>query len=737
MMKIEKELPEIFEEFGEQRKRAFLEIKEYKDKGSSVVGMYCAYFPPELAIAAGAIPVALCSFAEETIPAAERVMPKSMCPLVKSSYGFAIEDKCPFFYFTDLVIGETTCDGKKKMYEMMTEFKPVYVMELPNSQSERGYEFWKGEVIRVKEYLEEFFHVVITEKMLRDAVHLNNQIRMSLKSLCEVMKLDPAPVLGEDVQKMVLGSKYRFDFRTTPELVSGVREKILKEYRQGKKLEKRTRILVTGCPVNGDSLKVIRAIEQNGGVVVATENCSGVRAISTMVDEDADDIYEAIARKYLSTGCSIMTPNDNRIELLGEIIEEYHVEGVVEVILTGCHATGAESFYIRKFVNEEKHLPYIAVDTGYSTSDLGQITTRLTAFIEMIQAERPGDKEIDMNCCYKIVLSGSNYGNSKQEILEELWKYTGIPIGEYDRYGRLLASAGLEQASREGADIKIEKEYPGGEGKIITCVMPGRSEKAAEWLANILLQNYSMKKQFSQEGEDSQPDYLWVLAEKSEDLDKIYDAVEKDGGFLGQLNDPEGKNMFVSCIKGKEDRNRLVAACRKCMKDLEGQIVIGNGFQNLSDKEENRRLQERVLRLAGEKMERGNIRLTENYYYELAVECISEQMEMDTADSEEINALYKDGQEKGRELCETLYWYLRMKRNVASTAAKMKLHRNTLLPRIARLNEIMEVDAMEGADCERILLVMELERKKKDRGGNADGWVDTCRRKEYEDGRKA
>ena len=120
-MRIERELPDIFEEFGEQKKKAFLEIKEYKDRGIPVVGMYCAYFPPELAIAAGAIPVALCSFAEETIPAAERVMPKSMCPLVKSSYGFAIEDKCPLFYFADLVIGETTCDGKKKMYEMMME----------------------------------------------------------------------------------------------------------------------------------------------------------------------------------------------------------------------------------------------------------------------------------------------------------------------------------------------------------------------------------------------------------------------------------------------------------------------------------------------------------------------------------------------------------------------------------------------------------------------------------------
>ena len=139
-MKIKQELPEIFEEFGEQRKKSFLEIKNYKERGIPVVGLYCAYFPPELAIAAGAVPVTLCSFAEETIPAAERDMPKSMCPLVKSSYGFAIEDKCPLFHFSDLVIGETTCDGKKKMYEMMMEFKPVHVMELPSSQSERGYE---------------------------------------------------------------------------------------------------------------------------------------------------------------------------------------------------------------------------------------------------------------------------------------------------------------------------------------------------------------------------------------------------------------------------------------------------------------------------------------------------------------------------------------------------------------------------------------------------------------------
>ena len=400
-MKLVQDLPEVFEEFGEKKREAFLEIKEYKDKGIPVIGMYCAYFPTELAMAVGAIPVGLCSFSNETITAAERDLPKSMCPLVKSSYGFAISDRCPFFHFADLVIGETTCDGKKKMYELMAEFKPVHVMELPNSQSERGLAFWKSEIIRTKEYLEEFFHIVITEEMIRDAVHLNNEIRTSLNNLCELMKLDPAPVKGEDIQKMVQGSKYRFDFATTPGVVKEVINKIMTEYRHGKHLEKRPRILVTGCPIGGDSLKVIRAIEDNGGVVVAIENCSGVRTLGNPVEEDCEDIYEAIARKYLSTGCSIMTPNDNRIDLIGEIIDEYHVDGVVEMILTGCHATGAESVYIRKFVTDEKHLPYIAIDTDYSTADQGQIATRLTAFLEMIQ---PGtEKRIDINYCYKIV----------------------------------------------------------------------------------------------------------------------------------------------------------------------------------------------------------------------------------------------------------------------------------------------------------------------------------------------
>ena len=115
-MEIIKDLPEVFEEFAEQRKNSFLAVKELKDKGVPIVGSYCTYFPQELAMAMGAASVSLCSTSDETIAEAEKELPKNLCPLIKSSYGFARTDKCPFFYFSDVVVGETTCDGKKKMY---------------------------------------------------------------------------------------------------------------------------------------------------------------------------------------------------------------------------------------------------------------------------------------------------------------------------------------------------------------------------------------------------------------------------------------------------------------------------------------------------------------------------------------------------------------------------------------------------------------------------------------------
>ncbi len=383
-MDIIKDLPEVFEEFAEQRKNSFLGVKKLKDAGIPVIGSYCTYFPQEIATAMGAASVSLCSTSDETIPVAEKDLPKNLCPLIKSSYGFAITDKCPFFYFSDVVVGETTCDGKKKMYEYMSEFKDVYIMELPNTQREDALVLWKKEIIRFREYLEKKFEITITEDQIREAIKINNDVRRSLKGLYEVMKNDPVPIKGQDLFKVLYGSTFKFDKKAIPAEVDALTEKIKKEYAEGKMEEKKPRILITGCPIGGATEKVIRAVEDNGGIVVTYESCSGAKSIDKLVDEDNPDVYDAIARRYLNIGCSVMTPNANRLELLGRLIDEYKADGVVEMTLQACHTYNVETRAIRRFVNEEKGIPYINVETDYSQADVGQLNTRIAAFIEML-----------------------------------------------------------------------------------------------------------------------------------------------------------------------------------------------------------------------------------------------------------------------------------------------------------------------------------------------------------------
>lgn len=383
-MDLVKELPVVFEEFAEQRRNSFLAIKEIKDKGIPVIGVFCTYFPQELALAMGAAVVGLCSMSDETIPEAEKDLPSNLCPLIKSSYGFAKTDKCPFFYFSDLIVGETTCDGKKKMYEYLGEFKPVHVMELPNRQSDQGLQLWKSEIIKMKEYLEEKFNVTITEENIKEAIKVKNEERRALKELYEVMKADPVPIEGQNLFKVLYGSTYKFDKVSIPGEIRGLVSKIKSEYEVEHKIAKKPRILVTGCPIGGATEKVIRSIEENGGIVVTYENCSGAKAIDELVDETNPDVYQALAERYLNIGCSVMTPNPKRLELLDRLIDEYKVDGVVEVVLQACHTYNVERIGIKRFVNEKKGKPYIGIETDYSMSDIGQLNTRIAAFIEML-----------------------------------------------------------------------------------------------------------------------------------------------------------------------------------------------------------------------------------------------------------------------------------------------------------------------------------------------------------------
>ena len=384
-MELKKDLPEVFSEFSEMRQKSFMAAYELKQKNIPFVGTFCTYFPQEIAMAMGACVVGLCSTSDETIPDAEKDLPRNLCPLIKSSYGFAKTDKCPYFYFSDLIVGETTCDGKKKMYEYLGQFKPVYTMELPNSQSPEGLELWTKEIIKLKEKLESHFETTITDEAVREQVRVMNEVRRAMKEFYALTKVEPVPILGQNLFSVLYGSSFRFDKVKLPDEIRAVVAKVKAEYAENpNKYPKAPRILVTGCPIGGGASKCVKAIEDNGGHVVVFENCSGAKSFDKLVDEDAPDIYRAIAERYLSIGCSVMTPNPNRLELLGRLIDEYRVDAVVEITLQACHTYNVETLGIKRFVNEVKGIPYMAVETDYSTADIGQLNTRMAAFIEML-----------------------------------------------------------------------------------------------------------------------------------------------------------------------------------------------------------------------------------------------------------------------------------------------------------------------------------------------------------------
>lgn len=376
------DLPEKFEEFSEARRQGFLRVKQVKENGGKVAGVFCTFTPTEILDAAGFISVSLCGMSNETVPAAETQLPKNLCPLIKSSYGFALTDKCPYTYFSDLIVGETTCDGKKKMYEMLGKLKPTYILHLPQGHDSDPVTTWTAELRRFIAFLEEKFNITITDEALRQAARQRNAQRQAHMKLMELQKQTPPPLGGMQMYATMEGTGFMFTHEDRVNKLNQLRESV-EANADRSAFAGAKRILVTGCPIGGVLQKTVKAIEENGGVVVCFENCSGIKAAFQMVDTEAEDIVKAIAQRYLQIGCSVMTPNKERMKLLPKLVEEYKVEGVVEVDLQACTPYCVESFQIKQLC-EQINVPYLAVETDYSTGDSGQLATRLEAFLEML-----------------------------------------------------------------------------------------------------------------------------------------------------------------------------------------------------------------------------------------------------------------------------------------------------------------------------------------------------------------
>lgn len=368
-----------------------LRVKELNDlraAGGKVVGTFCLYVPEEIVLASGSACVGICGGADWGADAAEQVLPRNLCPLIKSFMGFKLTKVCPYFESSDMIVGETTCDGKKKTYEVLGEYTNVYVMHTPQTKDESSRRLWLEEVEKFKEKMEELTGNKIDAEDLAKGTAMVNAKRAALRRLNETRKADPVPISGKDALLIQQVAFYDDPARFT-EMVNKIGDELEKRVADGVGAIEAgaPRILVSGCPMAIPNWKLHHIVESAGAAIVSEEACIGQRYFRDMVSEDAVDENEklkAVADRYMKLDCACFTPNRERIDNILKLVKDYNVDGVIHYSLQFCDPFTVEYNSVEKAL-KDAGVPVLKIETDYSMEDAGQLSTRVEAFMETIK----------------------------------------------------------------------------------------------------------------------------------------------------------------------------------------------------------------------------------------------------------------------------------------------------------------------------------------------------------------
>ena len=363
------------------------ELIKAQEEGKKVFGTFCVYVPDELIFAANAIATGLCGGSQFWVPGGEKVLPTNTCPLIKASVGARLDRTCPFFRIADMYIGETTCDGKKKAWEILGEDVPVHVMDLPQMKREKDIKAWAEEIKELKKVIEEFTGNKVTAESLSESIKLINNKRKALSRLYECRKADKVPISGRDALVISQIAFYDDPARFT-QMTNKLCDELEQRIKDGVSVVKEgtKRILLTGTPLAVPNWKLHNIIETSGAVVVCEEMCTGTRYFENLVDETKttiDEQIDALANRYMVINCACFTPNTGRIDDIIRLVKEYKVDGVIDVNLKFCSLYDVEGYTVERAL-KEACIPVMGIETDYTDNDAEQLRTRIGAFIEMI-----------------------------------------------------------------------------------------------------------------------------------------------------------------------------------------------------------------------------------------------------------------------------------------------------------------------------------------------------------------
>ena len=359
------------------------EILEFRKHGGKVIGTFCIFVPDEIALAAGVLPLPLCGGSGWAVSYADKLFPRDICPLIRSTFGMAFSKTCPYASLEDFSVGETTCDAKKKAWDLLG----MKEMEVPQRRNEADRSLWLEEVYKFREMVEELSGVKVTADALKETIKLVNQKRSLLQKVENFRKLDAPPISGLDallVTQVSMNQDINAFIKDTQTLIEELQDRVDKGISAYSK--KGHRVLIAGSPSPMGYAKVHHIVESSGLQIVADESCTGLRYFRDLVNEDLIDLDEmmmAVADRYFGIDCACFSPNAERIENLHQFVRDYNVKGVVQSILQYCHTYNVEAKIVEKSL-KKMGIPSLKIVTDYSQEDIGQISTRIEAFAELL-----------------------------------------------------------------------------------------------------------------------------------------------------------------------------------------------------------------------------------------------------------------------------------------------------------------------------------------------------------------
>jgi benzoyl-CoA reductase/2-hydroxyglutaryl-CoA dehydratase subunit BcrC/BadD/HgdB len=383
---------EIANLFGKRPK----EIEAAKAEGKKVIGYMCLFAPTELILAADAIPVRVNSGWYDAAKLGDRVVPVEVCPVIRSTIGAKMIDLSPYLELSDAIITVLTCDGMTKLSEILGDYKQIWGMSNPRiKDSVQALKFWNEEIKTIKTNIEKLTGNKITAKKLKAAILQTQKATKAFRRLQDLRKGTPV-IMGRDA--MLVNQTYMWDdIKRWTEKTEALCDALDKRVQNKEYVcpADTPRVMVTGTPMFWpDNWKLPTLIEEGNpqGVMVADELCSSERLIYDPVGVDEwsmDDMLNAIGERYLmASTCPCFTSkdgNEDRVNWLLNKVKEWNVQGVIYYVVRGCMLYAMEYTRVKKVLDKE-NIPVYYLDTEYTREDVGQLKTRVEAFLEMLNA---------------------------------------------------------------------------------------------------------------------------------------------------------------------------------------------------------------------------------------------------------------------------------------------------------------------------------------------------------------